>query len=134
MASITDVRLSVDVDLDDDGTLDAVIGIDTDIDFDDQDVASNQLFQLNWQMIGPDRLAGEDGADDKLFGQGTLDIIRFAADGRTSMTHHVDIRTPLESLTEDSTGEDEVRAVVTLIPVGPFGDNRESNEVAFTIA
>jgi hypothetical protein len=42
MASITDVRLSVDVDLDDDGTLDAVIGIDTDIDFDDQDVASNR--------------------------------------------------------------------------------------------
>jgi hypothetical protein len=23
-------------------------------------VASNQLFQLNWEVIGPDRLAGED--------------------------------------------------------------------------
>jgi hypothetical protein len=134
MASITEVRLSVDVDLDDDGTLDAVIGIDTDIDFDDQDVASNQLFQLNWQMIGPDRLAGEDGVDDDLFSMPGGPPIRFAADGRTSMTHHVDDRRPLEDLNEDPTGEDEVRAVVGLTPVGPFGDNRESNKVGLTIA
>lgn len=134
MASITEVRLSVDVDLNNDGTVDAVVGIDTDVDFDDQDVASNQLFDFNWKLIGPDRLAGEDGVDDTLLGQGAADIIRFAADGRTSMTHHVDIRAPLEELNEDATGEDEVRAEISLDPVGPFGDSRESNKVALTIA
>jgi hypothetical protein len=134
MAEMTDVRLGVDVDLNNDGTVDAVVRIDTDIQFADQDVASNQLFDFHWKLIGPDRLSGEDGVDDTLIGQGAADIIRFAADGRTSMTHHVDIRVPLEELNEDATGEDEVRAEVSLDPVGPFGDSRESNKVALTIA
>ena len=129
MANITDVRLNVAPDV-----ANADIEIDTDIEFDNQDLASNQLFQLHWKLIGPDRLAGEDGEDDTLIGQGAADIIRFAADGQTATTHHLAFTIPLDELDEDTSGQDEVRAVVTLTPVGPFGDSEESNKVSLTVS
>jgi hypothetical protein len=35
---------------------------------------------------------------------------------------------------EDLTGQDEVRAVMGLNPVGPFGDSAESNRVSLTVS
>ncbi len=127
MATITDVRLRVAQDV-----ADADIEIDTDIEFDAFDLASNQLFHLSWRLIGPDRLAGEDGQVDTFTGQSAVDIIRFAADGQSTKTHHLAFTIPVEALDEDNSGEDEVRAVVTLTPVGPFGDSEESNKVSLT--
>lgn len=128
MASISDVRLSVAADV-----ANADVEIDTDLEFDDFDVASNQLFELHWSLIGPDRQAGEDGVDDTLISQGAAEIIRLAADGQTSKTHHLAFTIPLEELNEDASGEDEVRAVVSVSPRGPFGDSQESNKVSLTI-
>ena len=39
----------------------------------------------------------------------------------------------MEELSEDTTGEDEVRAVITLTPVGPLGDSEESKLVRLTL-
>jgi predicted ATPase len=39
-----------------------------------------------------------------------------------------------EELNEDLTGQDEVRAVMGLNPVGPFGDSAESNRVSLTVS
>jgi hypothetical protein len=39
----------------------------------------------------------------------------------------------VEALDDDTAGEDEVRAVVTLTPVGPFGDSEESKLVRLTV-
>jgi hypothetical protein len=122
MASITDVRLSVGQDV-----ANANIEIDTDIGFDAFDPASNQVYQLFWKLIGPDRLPSE---DDTLLGQGAADMIRLSAQGRTTITHHLTFTVPLERLNEDPATADEVRAVVTLTPVGPFGDSEASNKVS----
>jgi hypothetical protein len=129
MASITDVDLSVVPDV-----ANANVVIDTDISFDEFDVASNQLYDLHWSLIGPDRLAGEDGVDDTLISKGAAELIRFRPDGQASMTHHLAFTIPLEELNEDLTGEDEVRAVMGLNPVGPFGDSAESNRVSLTVS
>jgi hypothetical protein len=122
MASITDVRLRVGQDL-----ANASIEIDTDIGFDAFDLASNQVYQLFWKLVGPDRLPGD---DDTLVGQRAADQIRLSAQGRTTITHHLTFTIPLERLSEDPSGADEVRAVVTLTPMGPFGDSEESNRVS----
>jgi hypothetical protein len=121
MASITDVRLSVGQDL-----ADANIQIDTDIGFDAFDLASNQVYQLFWKLIGPDRLPGE---DDTLVAQGDGDVVRLSAQGRTTITHQLTFTIPLKRLSDDPSRGDELRAVVTLTPVGPFGDSEESNKV-----
>lgn len=106
MARITDVRLSVEQDL-----ANANIQIDTDIGFDAFDLASNQVYQLFWKLIGPNRLPGE---DDTLIGQGDTDMIRLSAQGRTTITHQLAFTIPLKRLSNDPSREDEVRAVVTL--------------------
>jgi hypothetical protein len=129
MASISDVRLSVVEDV-----ANAEIGIETDIEFDTYDMATNQLDNWHWKLIGPDRLAGEDGEDDTLTGQGAADIVRISADGQASKTHHFELTLPLQELDEDLTGEGEVRAVITITPVGPFGDSEESNKVTLTVS
>jgi hypothetical protein len=129
MAAITDVRLRVTHDA---ANADIDIEIDTDIEFDAFDLASNQLFQLSWKLIGPDRLAGGDGLDGTLTAQSAVDIIRFAANGQSTKTHHLAFTIPVQALDEDTSGEDEVQALVTLTPVGPFGDSEESNKVSLT--
>lgn len=129
MASITDVELSVVPDV-----ANADVAIDTHVSFDAFDIASNQLYDLHWSLIGPDRLAGEDGVDDTLVSQGAAEQIRFRADGQASAVHHLAFTIPLDELNEDLTGEDEVRAVIGLNPVGPFGDSQESNRISLTVS
>jgi hypothetical protein len=129
MASITDVELSVVPDV-----ANAEVEIDTRISFDEFDIDSNQLYDLHWSLIGPDRLAGEDGVDDTLISQGAPEQIRFRAEGQASMVHHLAFTIALEELNEDLTGQDEVRAVMGLNPVGPFGDSAESNRVSLTVS
>jgi hypothetical protein len=72
--------------------------------------------------------------DDTLISEGAAETVRFAANGQPSMTHHLAFTIPLEELNEDASGQDEVRAVVTLTPVGPFGDSEESNKVSLTVS
>jgi hypothetical protein len=129
MARISNVELSVVEDV-----ANADIEIDYDIDWDSYDRASNQLYQENWKLVGDDTgPVGEDGEDETLTGQGAADIVRFAADGQSSTHRHLAFTIPVEALNDDTTGEDEVRAVVTLTPVGPFGDSEESRLVRLTV-
>jgi len=129
MARISNVALSVVEDV-----ANADIEIDYDIDWDSYDQASNQLYQENWKLVGDDTgPAGEDGQDETLTGQGAADIVRFAADGQPGTHRHLAFTIPVEALNDDTAGEDEVRAVVTLTPVGPFGDSEESKLVRLTV-
>ena len=130
MARISNVELSVVRDV-----ANADIQIDYDIDWDSYDQASNQLYQESWKLIGDDTgPAGEDGQDETLTGQGAADIVRFAAYGQPTTHRHLAFTIPVEALDDDTTGEDEVRAVVTLTPVGPFGDSEASKLVRLTVS
>jgi hypothetical protein len=134
MASITNVRLDIDANvLGPNPTAD--VEITYDITWDDFDQASNQLYQEHWKLIGADRGAGEDGVDDYLTGRGAAEIVRFSSNGQpTTLNRQIVISgLDLSELDEDATGTDEVRAVVTLTPVGPFSDSEESHRVVLTV-
>src|SRR4029450_11850082 len=130
MATIADVRLRVAP-----RGGNAAIHIAFDVEFDAFDVASNQLYQQSWALASNGHLGGSGTADPRAE-QGALEIVRFAADGRQSPTRDIELVIPRDQLGQDSTDStapDELRAIITLTPVGPFGDSAESNRVELAI-
>jgi hypothetical protein len=121
MASIREVRLHGSS-----AGHNVAIHIAYDVHFDAFDLASNQLYQQSWAL------------SDESIGrciqveQGALDIVRFAADGNSWTTREIDLLIPPAQLAHEP-GDAEIRAVVTLTPVGPFGDSAQSNRMRTTV-
>lgn len=55
--------------------------------------------------------------------------MRFAADGQPATHRHLAFTIPLAELFDGGNEAGGVRAVVTLTPVGPFGDSVRSERV-----
>jgi hypothetical protein len=126
MATIADVRLLI-APLGEN----ASVHIAFDVEFDAFDVASNQLYQQSWALAGSGHLGGAGLA--RGVEQGALDIVRFAADGRLSARRDIELVIPWEQLEQGPTDANELRAIITLTPVGPFGDSAESNRVDLAV-
>jgi hypothetical protein len=146
MATTNNLTLTIDV-VNDGPDLEANITVEYDIAFSVYDQDSNQPYTEVCRLIGKDA-PPEDGADDAIPGGQLFPVLLFpplpigpipiptnqiASDGRPSVHRKFTKTLPLSALNEDASGQDEIRAQVTLTPVLPVTVIRESNQVALNI-
>jgi hypothetical protein len=148
MASTQNLNLTIDV-VNNGPDLQANITVEYDLVFSRYDQDSDQPYLEVCRLIGKDA-PPEDGVDDAIPGGQLFPVLIFpplpiapfpvpslsnqiASDGRPSVHRRFTKTLPLSALNEDATGQDEIRAQVTLTPVLPVTVIRESNQVALNL-
>jgi hypothetical protein len=148
MANAQNLSLTIDV-VNNGPDLQANVTVEYDIPFSKYDQDSNQPYAEVCRLIGKDA-PPEDGTDDSIPGGQLFPVLIFpplplapipfpvpsntiASDGRTSVHRKFTKTLPLSALNEDASGQDEIRAQVTLSPVLPVTVIRESNQVALNL-
>jgi hypothetical protein len=130
MPTISNLNLSVVKDV-----ANAEITVDYDINWDSFDQSTDLEYSEAWKLIGDD--TGQDGDNipvgDDPISLGLVAIASVSSNGN-AVTHRTKTRTiAFTSLGEDISAidpDDEIRAVVTLIPQLPGTTSRESNLVS----
>ena len=126
MATLSNVTLSIVRDV-----ANADLTVEYDVTWSAYDQLTNLPYSETWRLIGDD--TGQDGDDsahpgDDAVNIGLVTIGTLSSNGRAT-THRTKTRTiEFADLDEDS-GDDEIRAIVTLTPMLPVATNRESNAV-----
>jgi hypothetical protein len=146
MASVRDLTCGIEV-VNNGPNLEANITVEYFIDFSLYDQSSNQPYNEVCRMIGDDTgiTPPEDGVDDAVPNGRLFPIVLFPpipvplfgqtqSNGQASVKRTRTKTLALSNLSEDATGLDELRAVVTLTPVLPATVTRESNQVALNIS
>ncbi len=132
MARISDVSLSIDAEvLGNDPQ--ATLTVNYTAEFDLYDRTSNQLYEEGWRVFGADGGAGEDQVDDTIQTTPAGQALRFQADGQSRVDREIVIQLDTAELDEDVQNPDEIKASVSLTPVGPFDDSQLSNRVVLSV-
>jgi hypothetical protein len=125
MASVTVDKFTITKDV-----ANAEIDFEYTIKWSDFDKLTNLQYQETWKLIGDD--TGQDGDDthagDDSINTGPIEIAFVSPNGASSTKRTKSKTIAYSNLDEDS-GDDEIRAVVSLSPLLPSAVSKESDVV-----
>jgi hypothetical protein len=108
--------------------------IDFDVDWDQSDQVTGQVYSATWELWEKDTFAQEDGTDDFVVKQSPSRVLEYASDGSASQSFTIDvIRILWSKLDKDNAGYDEIYATVTLTPKEPLATTGVSPHLSLIV-